>query len=197
SRSRGLAVEASVVAGPPFWQTQEIEDCEPLLAATSAAIGGGDPDDLRVMLARPAVGSASEGAAPARSSREEIEEVVAFQGRQGRLWGVLARPPAALAASSMAVLVVVGGPQYRVGSHRQFVSLARRLAKSGFATLRFDYAGMGDSEGARPDFLNCGPDLAAALGALAQACPRVTRFAVWGLCDAASAAFMFATADAR
>jgi exosortase A-associated hydrolase 1 len=110
---------------------------------------------------------------------------------------VLSRPSEGAPASSTAVLVVVGGPQYRVGSHRQFVSLARRLARAGFATLRFDYAGMGDSEGEKPDFLACGPDLEAALAALAQACPRVTRFAVWGLCDAASAALMFATADTR
>ena len=31
-----------------------------------------------------------------------------------------------------AVLVIVGGPQYRAGAHRQFVQLARRLAAAGF-----------------------------------------------------------------
>jgi exosortase A-associated hydrolase 1/exosortase A-associated hydrolase 2 len=193
--SRGLTVEASAVAGPPFWQTLEIEDCEPLLAATSAAIRIGaaplvatDPRGERVD---------SNAAATPRSTSGDVVAVVAFQGRQGRLWGVLSRPHDSAAASTLAVLVVVGGPQYRAGSHRQFVSLARRLAKEGFATLRFDYAGMGDSEGEKPDFLACGPDLAAALTALMQACPRTTRVAVWGLCDAASAAFMFATADDR
>ena len=33
--------------------------------------------------------------------------------------------------ASRGVLVVVGGPQYRVGSHRQFVLLARDLAAAG------------------------------------------------------------------
>jgi uncharacterized protein len=95
------------------------------------------------------------------------------------------------------VLIVVGGPQYRVGSHRQFVLLARRLAHQGFATLRFDYRGMGDSEGAMRHFEAVGPDVHAALDALCQACPAVKRVVVWGLCDAASAALMFATAHPR
>jgi exosortase A-associated hydrolase 2 len=33
-RERGLAVDAQVVQGPPFWQTQEIEDCDALLEQT-------------------------------------------------------------------------------------------------------------------------------------------------------------------
>ena len=32
--ARGMSIDATVVAGPPFWQTQEIEDCEALLAQT-------------------------------------------------------------------------------------------------------------------------------------------------------------------
>ena len=46
-----------------------------------------------------------------------------------------------------AVLIVVGGPQTRVGSHRLFVHLARSLAKQGIVVFRFDYSGAGDSEG--------------------------------------------------
>ena len=41
------------------------------------------------------------------------------------------------------VLVVVGGPQYRAGSHRQFTLLARHLAEYGLPALRFDYRGIG------------------------------------------------------
>ena len=50
------------------------------------------------------------------------------------------------------VLIIVGGPQYRVGSHRQFVQLARALASNGIATMRFDYTGMGDSQGKKAEF---------------------------------------------
>jgi len=124
------------------------------------------------------------------------EEVIAFEGDGARLWGILSRPAQGTAPSATAVLVVVGGPQYRVGSHRQFVSLARALARAGYPTLRFDYTGMGDSDGPRRSFDAVGPDIAAALDTLARACPG-HRIVVWGLCDAASAALMFATGDPR
>ena len=52
------------------------------------------------------------------------------------------------AAARLGVVIVVGGPQYRVGSHRQFVLMARDLAREGYPVLRFDYRGMGDSDGA-------------------------------------------------
>jgi exosortase A-associated hydrolase 1 len=95
------------------------------------------------------------------------------------------------------VLILVGGPQYRVGSHRQFVVLARSLAGAGHATLRFDYTGMGDSDGELRSFEQVGPDLRAGLDALCKTCPQVRRIVVWGLCDAASAALMFAPDDSR
>jgi exosortase A-associated hydrolase 1 len=96
-------------------------------------------------------------------------------------------------------VILVGGPQYRAGSHRQFVLLARRLATEGFATLRFDYRGMGDSTGAAVSFEDTAPDIAAAIDALKAACPAVQRVVLWGLCDAASAALIYwnATRDAR
>jgi hypothetical protein len=45
------------------------------------------------------------------------------------------------------VVIIVVGPQYRAGLHRQFVSLARTLSTAGFLVLRYDYRGMGDSDG--------------------------------------------------
>ena len=88
------------------------------------------------------------------------------------------------------VVVVVGGPQYRAGSHRQFVLLARRLAADGWPVLRFDARGMGDSDGAMRGFEALGDDVGAAVGALAAAVPGVARVVLWGLCDGASAALL-------
>jgi uncharacterized protein len=55
---------------------------------------------------------------------------------------------------------------------------------------------MGDSEGAMRSFEDTGADLHAAIDALRSACPQVQRIVVWGLCDAASAALMFAPSHA-
>jgi len=97
----------------------------------------------------------------------------------------------------LAVLIVVGGPQYRVGSHRQFVHLARRLGAAGYPVLRFDYRGMGDAGGERRAFDAVDEDLRAAVDALMAAVPQVRRVVLWGLCDGASAALIYLPQDGR
>jgi exosortase A-associated hydrolase 1 len=104
------------------------------------------------------------------------------------LVGVLAVPDA---PADTAVLVIVGGPQYRAGSHRQFVQLARHLAAGGYPVLRFDVRGMGDSEGAPRRFDAISEDVAAALQALRHEVPTLRRVVLWGLCDGASAALLY------
>jgi exosortase A-associated hydrolase 1 len=99
--------------------------------------------------------------------------------------------------AEVAVLVVVGGPQYRVGSHRQFVSSARALAAAGFPVLRFDYRGMGDSEGECAGFEQVTEDIRAAMGAIEAACKPRRGIVLLGLCDAASAALMYCRKDPR
>lgn len=113
------------------------------------------------------------------------------------LYGVLSLPPASAPPATRAVVLVVGGPQYRVGSHRQFTLLARELAEQGVPVLRFDYRGMGDSEGDPRDFLSVDADLRAAIDALTAALPAVREIVLWGLCDAASAAMLYAHQDPR
>ena len=116
------------------------------------------------------------------------ESALGFDCAGERLLGIVARPqrPAAIG-----VVIIVGGPQYRVGSHRQFLLLARALAAAGHAVLRFDYRGMGDSDGAARSFEDVDADIGAAIGALTVACPEVRSVVLWGLCDGASAALMY------
>lgn len=124
-----------------------------------------------------------------------IEEIaLCFPCGVDRLVGVLHRP---VTPGTRAVVIIVGGPQYRVGSHRQFVLLARALADRGIAVLRFDYRGMGDSGGALRSFEDIDADIRAAIDVLLAHCPGTREVCLWGLCDAASAALMYAPADAR
>ena len=124
------------------------------------------------------------------------EQTVTFACEHDTLAGILATPDV---AASTGVIVIVGGPQYRVGSHRQFVLLSRALVSAGYPVLRFDYRGMGDSTGAQRDFTMVSADIAAAINTLQSRLPSVQRVALWGLCDGASAALLYChdTSDAR
>jgi uncharacterized protein len=92
---------------------------------------------------------------------------------------------------STGVVVIVGGPQYRVGSHRQFLLLSRTLASSGYTVMRFDYRGMGDGYGDIRNFENINDDIAAAINEFVALYPYLTRVVLWGLCDAASASLLY------
>ena len=124
------------------------------------------------------------------------EHAFTFDSNGEALVGVLAAP---VRSGRVGVLIIVGGPQYRVGSHRQFLLLARALASNSVPTFRFDCSGMGDSSGTVRSFEHMGPDIAAAIEAFRERCPEVDRIVLWGLCDGASAALLYwhATLDPR
>lgn len=122
------------------------------------------------------------------------EQVLSFSCDDATLYGIASVPAQ---PARRGVLIVVGGPQYRVGSHRQFTLLARSLAAQGVATMRFDYRGMGDSDGAARSFEEVEPDLRAAIDCFMATVPALDEVVMWGLCDAASAAMFYAANDAR
>lgn len=123
------------------------------------------------------------------------ERALVFECRGERLIGILHEPSSR--PRPLGVLVVVGGPQYRVGSHRQFVVLARALAAAGHPVLRFDHRGIGDSGGDPRSFEELDDDIRAAADALFAACAGLEHCVIFGLCDAASAAMMYCPRDAR
>jgi uncharacterized protein len=124
-----------------------------------------------------------------------LEQVVVFQSAAESLYGLLHTPEHTDVDTG--VVILVGGPQYRVGSHRQFVELARGLALDGIPVFRFDFSGMGDSTGRFPGFENLNGDIRQAIDAFVDNRPEVKRIILWGLCDGASAACFYADQDER
>lgn len=117
-----------------------------------------------------------------------------FQCNSCWLIGILSLPERPLARG---VLIVTGGPQYRVGSHRQFALLARNLAARGMPVLRFDYRGMGDSCGERRSYEHIDDDLDSAVQLFFDTVPELKEVVVWGLCDGATAAAFYAYKEQR
>jgi alpha-beta hydrolase superfamily lysophospholipase len=128
-------------------------------------------------------------------------ETPLFFGQQQKLFGVLCRPDGRI--SETAVIIVNTGRNPRAGIGRFGVEFARRLADVGITSLRFDFAGLGDSlglageEDMRSDVFEddrCA-DISAAIDALEQLGCR--RFVVHGICSGAYHALHAAAAETR
>ena len=120
---------------------------------------------------------------------------IVFDCRGDQLCGFLHRP--ANVSAPLGVLVIVGGPQYRAGSHRQFTLMAQSMAASGVAVLRFDYRGMGDSDGEMRTFEHVDDDIRVAIDVFMKEISGLAGVVLWGLCDGASAALMYSSRDPR
>ena len=95
------------------------------------------------------------------------------------------------AGGRIGLLLVIGGSQTRIGSHRMYERLAKALADRGFPCFRYDRRGVGDSGGEDPGFRGSGPDLVAAAAAFRAESPALSRIVGFGLCDGASALALF------
>jgi uncharacterized protein len=115
-----------------------------------------------------------------------MEEILRFEAAGKDLYGILHLPENP-SHPGAALLMVVGGPQTRVGSHRSHTLSARDLCARGMTVMRFDYEGLGDSEGAFVGFAQAGPSLEAAIDCLAQRLPAPGRIVLWSLCDGSAA----------
>ncbi len=117
---------------------------------------------------------------------------------KGPLVAILHRPEVAATPSRVGVVMIVGGgPQYRVGGHRQLTLWSRQLSAAGIPVLRFDHRGMGDSPGEYDGFTALDDDIRCAIDRLVVECPQVREAVLWGECSAASAALYYAYRDPR
>ncbi len=120
-----------------------------------------------------------------------MQEVMTFTCQGDQLLGIVEYPAEGSQSAGVAVVIVVGGPQYRVGSHRQFALMSRSLARNGYPCLRFDYRGMGDSDGDPRTFEDVGADVESAVEAMSSRFPG-HQIVLLGLCDGASAIALYA-----
>jgi len=86
------------------------------------------------------------------SSARPSARTVTFRNREGlTLVGVVHEPVDP--RSDVAVVLLSAGVKARVGPHGLYTYLADALCRRGFRVLRFDFAGLGDSEGSVEDAL--------------------------------------------
>lgn len=142
-------------------------------------------------VAPPAQAMPERATVPVAGNGPVTEELCRF-GEEGRLFGILSR--AGVDPARPVVLMFNAGSIHHVGANRIYVTLARSLAALGFACLRFDIEGIGDSvarEGARenhpyPD--HAVADARSAMEYLKRA-HGYSRFIALGVCSGAHAAF--------
>lgn len=116
----------------------------------------------------------------------KVQEIpVVFDCAGSELLGMVHAPQGGQARGMLSI--VAGGPQYRGGVCRMQVQMARHLAEAGIPVMRFDYRGLGDSEGSFRGFQDVQADLAAAIATFKAQVPGLREVVLWGGCDAASA----------
>jgi len=129
-----------------------------------------------------------------------VREQAALFGPRKSLVGIVTQDPTIAAEADLpAVVILNAGIIHRVGPHRMFVDLSRRLAAAGRTVVRFDLSGIGDSE-PRSDSL---PPIEAALADLRevldslQATHKIQRVIVVGLCSGADQSVIYGGTDPR
>jgi dienelactone hydrolase len=126
-----------------------------------------------------------------------IERTVAF-GADSGLIGTLCLPDR-VAPGGLGQLLFNAGVVHRIGPHRINVRLARDLARAGIPSLRFDFAGLGDSPRRSGPFdfhAEALADLRVAMDVLAHE-SGATRFALFGFCSGGPHSYAAAQADER
>ena len=129
----------------------------------------------------------------------KISEQAVLLGKQHSLVGIMTRAVTAAPSRHPTVVILNTGIMHRVGHHRMFVTLSRALAGVGFNVLRFDFAGIGDSE-PRTDSLSpldsSLTDLGEVLDWLEQE-RGISRVVLVGLCSGADHAILYGHSDPR
>jgi alpha-beta hydrolase superfamily lysophospholipase len=199
-RARGVAVAAADFAGLEalLRPTQQADEAPPDFTGVMAWLREALPGGRRAAV--PPL-----PAAAVLTPQGCIEHALRFGGDgasgDGHLCGILCRP-AGDAPPDLAVVIANAGGNPHHGVARFSVELARRLARAGIASLRLDFAGLGDSRNSDGDdgptdvfgVDRCG-DMRAAIDRLEELGYR--RFAAFGHCSGAYHALQAGLAETR
>ncbi|WP_407152782.1 alpha/beta fold hydrolase [Bradyrhizobium sp. ORS 86] len=129
----------------------------------------------------------------------DFVERVAHFGPDKALIGIVAQPARPFPADRLSVVILNTGTIHRVGHHRMYVAMSRRLARAGFTVLRFDFSGLGDSATHRskqPLLQSNFADIGSALSWLEKT-QGISRFILVGLCSGADHAILYGFSDSR
>lgn len=144
---------------------------------------------------------------PADLATSPRPEPVTFLNKNGlRLFGLLHQPERPR-HPGVAILLLSPGVKMRVAPHRLYNKMARRFVELGYPVLRFDFHGLGDSEGEAPEALLADFYGATQVGRFIddtivamdwmQQHHDTTRFIVSGLCGGALTGLLAARRDPR
>jgi pimeloyl-ACP methyl ester carboxylesterase len=128
-----------------------------------------------------------------------FKEHATVLGKRTNLVGIITRPTGAQSDDLPAVVVLNTGIVHRVGHHRMYVTLSRRLASLGHTVVRFDFSGIGDSAArndGRPPIAACLSEIKEVLDCVAETY-RLRRFVLVGLCSGADHAALYGRSDPR
>lgn len=134
---------------------------------------------------------------------------VVFPNRDGlRLFGIVHEPePDRRLRGDVGIILLSPGVKMRVAPHRLYNDMARRFTDLGFTVLRFDFYGLGDSEGELDEeyladvygAIQVGRyvgDTIAAMDWMEREC-KVSRFVLSGLCGGAITGLLTGAKDPR
>jgi pimeloyl-ACP methyl ester carboxylesterase len=129
-----------------------------------------------------------------------MREDACLFGKSRSLVGVVTEPPETTQARRLPAFIILNsGIVHRVGLNRLHVKLARNLAAMGFAVMRFDFSGIGDSQ-VRTDNL---PFFKSALDETREAMDflvttrGIARFILIGICSSAAVSLRIAATEPR
>lgn len=128
-----------------------------------------------------------------------MNESALLFGEDRSLVAVMTDPPPGVAARGEGVIILNAGVLHRVGPNRIHVQLARLMAAEGFAVLRFDFSGIGDSRqaaGNEPFARRAVREASQAMDVLEQI-RGIKAFLVVGICTGADAGLEISTQDPR